>query len=352
MYVPTVNWTSENGFMIGAAIHNGFLTPKPLEYFVVPFWSFHNSDLAGFGKISYNITPYAKLIRKAKISLEGTQFGAPGNQNYHKIKAGLDLYFRSSQMNNSIMQKVYGNFISASNLFQIVHQEKATMSNYIQVGYQLEKPGNINPFNLQVSSESGKSFLKTSAEFNYRLSYYGKKKGLDIRLFAGAMLKNDPAIPFYSLAASGRSGSEQYLYEGTFPGRFSTFPSTFWSRQMSFSEGGLVSPVNGQLGYSRWLVSLSFTSSLPGKTARIPIKPFVNFLLNDHGIGIGNDSSFFYEAGLKGGLWNFLEIYIPLAVSKNIDSITGRFKDRIRLVFNLNTLSQVKLNSGIGFEIR
>jgi len=352
MGVPTINWTRENGFMVGAIIHNGFLTPKPLEYFVMPFWSFHNSDLAGFGRISYNIIPYAKLIRKAKISLEGTQFGAPGNQNYQKIKAGLDLYFRSGQMNNSIMQKAYGNFITASNLFQITHQEKAIMSNYLQFGYQLEKPGNINPFALLVSSESGQSFLKTSAEFNYRFSYYGKKKGLDIRFFAGTMLKNDPAVPFYSLAAGGRGGSEQYLYEGTFPDRFSTFPTTFWSRQMSLSEGGLVSPVNGQLGYSRWLVSLSLTSNLPGKISRIPIKPFVNLLLNDHGTGNDHNSPFFYEAGIKAGLWNFFEIYIPVLVSENIKTITGSFKDRIRLVFTLNTFSQVKLNSGIGFEIR
>jgi hypothetical protein len=352
MYVPTMNWTRENGFMIGAAIHNGFLTPKPLEYFVMPFYAFHNSDLAGFGRISYNITPYDKLIRKAKISLEGTQFGAPGNQNYRKIKAGLELNFRSSLKNNSITQKAYGNLIAATNLFQIIHQEKATMSNYLQFGYLLEKTGNINPYNLLVSSESGKSFLKTSVEFNYRLSYYGKKKGLDIRLFAGTMLKSNPAIPFYSLSASGRSGSEQYLYEGTFPDRFSAFPTAFWSRQMSFSEGNLVSPVNSQLGYSRWLVSLSFTSNLPGKTQRIPIKPFVNILLNDHGMGNAHNSPFFYEAGLKAGLWNFFEIYIPVLVSKNIESINGSFRDRIRLVFNLDTFSQVKLNSGIGFEIK
>jgi len=352
MYFPALNWTRENGLMIGTAIHNGFLTPKPFEYFVMPFYAFHNSDLAGFGRISYNIMPYDKLIRKAKISLEGTQFGAPGNQNYRKIKAGLELNFRSSLKNNSVTQKAYGNLIAASSLFRIIHQEKATMSNYLQFGYQLEKTGNINPFNLLVSSESGQSFLKTSVEFNYRLSYYGKKKGLDIRLFAGTMLKSDPDIPFYSLSASGRGGLEQYLYEGTFPDRFSVFPNTFWSRQMSFSEGDLVSPVNTQLGYSNWLVSLSFTSNLPGKISRFPIKLFVNILLNDHGTGTGNNSPFFYEAGLKAGLWNFFEIYIPLVVSGNIQSMNGSFRDRIRLVFNLDTFSQVKLNSGIGFEIK
>ena len=352
MYLPALNWTRENGLMIGSALHNGILTPKPLEYFVMPFYGFKRSDLAGFGRISYNITPYNHLIRKAKISLEGTQFGAPGNQNYLKLKAGLALYFRSTQMNNSLTHMVYGNFITASSLSRIIHQEKASMNNFLKFVYHLEKPGNINPFDLQVSSESGQSFWKTSVEYNYRISYYGKKKGLDIRLFAGAMLKTDQAVPFYALSASGRSGSEQYLYEGTYPDRFSVFPTTFWSRQMSFSEGGLVSPVNSQLGYSNWLVSLSFTSNLPGKIARIPVKPFVNFLLNDHGIGTGKDSPIFYEAGLKAGLWNFFEIYIPLVVSGNIESMNGTFRNRIRLVFNLDTFSQIKLNSGIGLEIK
>lgn len=352
MYMPVFNWTRENGFMLGVAFHNGILTPKPFQYFVIPFYTFSNSGLAGYGKISYNITPYDKFIRKSTISLEATQFGAPGNQNYQKIKAGLDLYFRSSHLNNSLTHKAFGNYIAASNLFQIENQEQAQLNSYLQFGYEMEKPGNINPYRLLVFSESSRTYLKTSLELNYRLSYYGRNNGLDIRLFAGSMLKNDPGVPFYSFSASGRGGPEQYLYEGTFPDRFSVSQKTFWSRQMSFSEGGLVSPVNAQLGYSQWLISLSITSSLPGKAAILPVKPFVNLLLNDHGIGTGNNSPIFFEAGLKVGMWNFFEIYLPVVVSGNIENITGTFKDRIRLVFKLNAVSQVNLNPGVSFEIR
>ncbi len=351
MYIPAFNWTRENGLMFGVALHNGFLTPKPFEYFVMPFFAFNNSGLAGFGKVAYNITPFEKLIRKATISLEGSQFGAPGDQNYHNLKAGLDLYFSPEKMNRLFTQKVYGKYIAASDLFQIELQRKATMSSYLQFGYQLNKSSIINPFNLLTSVESGPSYLKASMEFNYKLSYNGMKNGLDMRLFAGTMLKNNPDVPFYALSAGGRSGREQYLYEGTYPDRFSAFPTNFWSRQMTFTEGGLVSPVNENLGYSRWLISLSFTSNLPRKASKIPIRPFVNFLLNDHGLATGNDSPFFYEAGLKAGLWNFFEIYFPLVVSENITSVAGSLKDRIRLVFNLNSFSQVKLNSGFGIQI-
>lgn len=351
MYFPALNWTRENGLMIGMALHNGFLTPKPFEYFLMPFYAFSNSGLAGFGKISYNLTPFDNLIRKATISLEGTQFGAPGNQNYQKLKGGVDLYFRDHKMDNCLMHKVYGAYILASDLYQIEHQEKAGLNSYLQIGYQLDRSGKINPFRLLTSFESNHSFLKTSVEFNYKLSYRGIKRGLDLRLFAGTMMKENRNVPFYSLSAGARGGRDQYLYQGTYPDRFSTFPTSFWSRQMTFTEGGLVSPVNENLGFSRWLISLSFTSSLPGKAGRIPIKPFVNFLVNDHGIGTGSNSPLFCEAGLKSGLWNFFEIYVPVVVSGNIEAITGSVKDRIRLVFNLDLFNQGKLNSLPQFQI-
>jgi hypothetical protein len=111
---------------------------------------------------------------------------------------------------------------------------------------------------------------------------------------------------------------------------------------MTISEGGLVSPVNEQLGYSRWLVSMSFSSNLPGKAGKLGIKPFVNLLLNDHGLSPANNSPFFGEAGIKVGFWNLFEIHFPLLVTGNIQNITGSIKDRIRIVFSLDFSKQGK----------
>jgi len=55
-----------------------------------------------------------------------------------------------------------------------------------------------------------------------------------------------------------------------------------------------------------------------------------------------HNSPFFYEAGLKAGIWDFFEIYIPLLVSKNIDSANGSFKNRIRFIFSLDSFSSLK----------
>jgi hypothetical protein len=217
IYIPAVNWTRENSFMIGVALSNGFIIPKPVEYLIMPFYAFNGPSLAGFGRIAFNIIPYNKPIRLATISFEGTQFGAPGNQNYHKGKVGLDIYFRTNTMNDPVSQRVYGNYIAASDLYQIELPEEAKMLSYIQLGYILEKTGIVNPFTISASIESNYSYQKASAEFSYRYSYFGKDNGLDMRLFAGTMLKNVSDAPFYAFSPAGRSGREQYLYQGTYP---------------------------------------------------------------------------------------------------------------------------------------
>jgi hypothetical protein len=347
MFIPAVDWNSENGIMPGMILQNKYFLPKKIDYVIMPFYSFKKSGIAGYGRVSYNITPYSAFIRMATISLEGTQYGAPGNQDYHKIKAGVDLYFSTPQMNKPLNQTVFGYYYFASDLMQIELLRKAKMRSYLQLGYALKKNSIINPFDLLASIESHKSYQKASVEFNYRYSYSGKKSGLDMRLFAGTMLKTDAGAPFYSFAAGGRTGRELYLFQGYYPDRFGIFPNTFWSKQITVLEGGLVSIENDSVGYSRNLVSFSFTSNLPGRTGRIPVKPFVNMVLCDNGTGPLYKSSFYYEAGIKAGIWNFFEIYIPLLVSKNIETINSTFSNRIRIVLTLESMTQLKLNTRI-----
>jgi hypothetical protein len=345
LYFPSFNWTSADGFMLGVALQNGTLLPKPVEYLVMPFYTFRNSGLTGYGKISFNTIPYDNFIRLASLSFEGEQFGAPGTQNYHRAKIGLDVYLRSDSWINSVSRKIFGYFITASDLSQIKSLTPADMLSYLQFGYYMERTRIINPFNLSATFESGKSYQKTSFELNYKYSYSGKKNGLEFRLFAGTMLKNSSTDPFYAFSASGRSGPEQYLYQGVYPGRFSEFPKTFFSRQMTLSEGGLVSPLSDTIGYSRWICSLSLTSSLPGKFSKIPVKPFANILLNDHGPGISDKATLFWETGLKAGIWDFFEVYFPLLVSDNINTIRGSLKGRIRFIFRLEKLNSLRSKS-------
>jgi hypothetical protein len=130
--------------------------------------------------------------------------------------------------------------------------------------------------------------------------------------------------------------------QGTYPDRFAVFPDNFLSRQLALSEGNLVSTINDSLGYSRWLISFSLSSTIPKINKWLPVKPFVNLLLNDHGFGKDNNSPLFFEAGIKAGFPDLFEIYIPLVVSKNIDSVSGQFQNRIRFIFSLDSFGKEK----------
>ncbi len=333
VYTPIVNWNREDGLMPGLLLHNGVTIPKPLEYTLMPLYSFKASEFMGYGQLTYNLTPYNHYVRKASFFMEGSQFGAPGNRKYHTVKSGMDVDFRNYEKTSPFRHSLYTYFIAASDLAQVNRMERAQMSYYVQLGYRLTNNRSINPYNVLTSFESNKNYHKASVEYNYTFSFYGEDQGLDVRLYAGTMLQNNSSEPFYAFATGGRSGKEQYLYEGTFIDRFSDFPNGFFSRQMSLTEGALVSPVNDSIGYSSSLLSLSLSSNLPGRAGRLPVKPFVNFVVRD-----SQNHSFFYETGLKTGIWDFFEIHIPLYVSENIESATGSFKERIRFTMNLESL--------------
>ena len=344
VFFPAVNWTHEDGFMVGLNVHNTVTLPKPVEFSLTPFYKVKDTDLAGDGRIAFNFFPYDKLIRMASVSLEGTQYGSPGLQNYLRTKAGIDLFFRNDNGNNVLNHSLSGSMIMASDLFQIEQRSELVSKFFTKLGYKAEFISPVNPYSFQALLESGKTYKKASLETNYRISYYGPDSGLDFRIFTGLMLKTDPRISFYSFSAGGRDGKEQYLFDGTFYDRFNESSKSVWSRQMTLAEGGITSPLTDTLGFSRWLVSVTITSSIPIFDGKLPVKPFVNILLNDHGLNNGHGSPLFFEAGIKAGIWRIFEIYFPLVVSGNIASVDPGIRDRIRFVLNIDELTNIKLN--------
>ncbi len=345
IYIPAIDWNTENGLLIGLTFHNGSLLPKPVEYFMMPFYSLLKPGLFGYGKIILHINPYEAFFRIMTITLESTRFGAPGGQNYYLEKAGIELNFKTTQIINPVNQKIFVSMSAASDLFQLELLQKPSLKKYLQAGYKIENTGMVNPYSILFRLEENNSYQKISAELNYRFSYNGKNQGLDMRLFTGIMVTDNTKSPFYSFAASARSGPELYLYQGFYPDRFSTFPSTFWSREMTISEGALISVPKDSLRFSQRIISFSCVSNLPGITGLLPFKLFVNILLTNP--VTPRSTSLFFESGLKAGIWDFLEIYFPFPISGNLRSVNRSFRDGIRFVFNLESINKVRLNSAL-----
>ncbi|HEX2974745.1 MAG TPA: M1 family metallopeptidase [Bacteroidales bacterium] len=341
MVAPLLNWNRQDGLMAGIAVNNGIMLVKPVEYSIMPFFRFRDAGLSGKGKLAINFFPYDIFIRKASLSFDGMKFGRM-DQSYRMLRSGLDLYFRPD-FRNQIFSRVYGRFIAASDLTALLYNINPGVNYFFQAGYTVERISPFNPCDVSLGFESGDSYSKVSLTVNYKIGYGRIKNGLETRLYAGTMLKENRFVPFYSIAPSGRSGRELYTYQGEFADRFSAFPENFWSRQMAISEGGLITPLNSYTGYSSWLISAGFASTLPGAAGQIPVKPFVNVLYNDKPSG---GSHFYYEAGIKAGISGFFEIYLPFIVSRNINSVRDNIKERIRFTLSLDSFLRLRLNSG------
>lgn len=324
--------------MAGIALNNGSMLPKPVEFVFRPFYTFRVPDLSGQGRVDVNLIPYNSIVRKLTLSLEGERFGAIDNINYVILKPGIDVWFRNRNMLNSTSHHVSGRFIHATDIQTVAKDMKAGTNDFWQAGYSFSMSGLLNPFDISGTYEWNRSYGKVFMEFNYRLSYNMKNKGFDIRLFSGTMTKVDAFSDIYSFAPSGRSGKELYLFEGDFPDRFSEFANNFWSRQMQITEGSLVSPVNDSTGYSRSVISLSLSGNLPGFAGYLPVKPFANMVYAS-----GKRNPYFYEAGIKAGIWNVFELYMPLIVSGNISSIMPTIKERIRFTLNLESILKIRI---------
>lgn len=338
--IPLINWNRVDGFMPGAALTNGFLLPKPIEFLFMPFYSFRNEYLTGKGRVALNTIPYDKFFRKATFFIDGSLFGAPENRKFHFLRTGLNLYVRNKNMNFSPDHVFFGRYINASDL-SLLKSEVNRNRNFWQAGYTLNREIAINPYSLTTMLETGFDYRKSTLEIRYRYSYAGRGKGLNLRIFSGVMLKENSRYPIYSLAPSGRSGRELYLFQGDFPDRYGVSQSGFWSRQMLVNEGGLVSPVNDSIGYSKWLISASMTGNLPWRASKLPIRPFINMLYN--GNSVKRYDPFLFEAGLSAGLQDIFEFQIPIIVSGNIKGINNQVRERIRFIFSLETLYNTRL---------
>jgi hypothetical protein len=188
IYIPLVNWNRLNGFTPGIALYNGLLLPKPVEYFLMPLYSVRNNSLIGTGRVSFNITPYEKAVRMAKFSFEGARFGVPGDNHYNMVRAGLELFFRPATPTSPLRHTLHGDIVRASDLYRILLLEQPGMKNFYLAGYSLENTALINPYTIFAGFETHRTYSKASAGINYRYSYFGRNRGLDISLYSATML--------------------------------------------------------------------------------------------------------------------------------------------------------------------
>lgn len=365
MYVlPALGYNVYDRFMLGVVLHNVSLHERRFQYILAPMYAFGSKTLVGTGVLSYAFYPQGKFIDEIHANLEGKRFSFDrSNTNidkmlciqYNKIAPELRFFLTKPHPRSSLNQyfSLKGYWIQEGQLNyyrdpvdSLFRPEIGKPINQIygKVQYVVNNKRTYNPFDVTFEMQTGKSFSKLSAEGNIKIDYFKNKKGIYLRGYVGKMWEfNDNNFHRYDIAST-YTGWNDYLYDGIFFGR--NMQSGFAAQQISIKEGGMKMPTlfySNQIGLSNdWLAALNVNIDLP---IGLPIQLFADFTtFADAGKINPNGSKVLYDAGLKIHLAKFVEVNVPVLMSREYTeyrkSILGKNAFWKSITFNIN-LDQV-----------
>ena len=158
----------------------------------------------------------------------------------------------------------------------------------------------------------------------------------------------------YELKLSGTSGSEDYLYENIYLGRFENVKNngnSLLSRQFIKDQGGFTTYAP-YISTDKWMVSFTASTAIPklpfnlyGTIATYDNAGDVKWsvISNDNKIKTVQSKIFAFETGVELNLNDVIVIYFPLVTSSDIKEIgnclTSNYGEKIRFTLRLNKLN-------------
>jgi hypothetical protein len=349
---PIIGGNYYDKLSVGLVLHNYQIPVKKINFFIAPQYATGSKQLNYGTGITYNQFKQGSWLEISASALKYTMDDfKPANadriyQNVLRINPSIKytLYnkdLRSKQRwifqaRSFLMQENGLSFktittpggptdvVDKTTFNSTINQLKITSSNN-RVLY---------PYELNLTIDQGKNYVRAGFTANYFLNYANKKGGINARLFAGKFIYTTDKTFIqqyetdrYHLNMSGAKGYEDYTYSGYFIGR-NEFEG-YRSQQIMERDGFFkvrTDLLSNKIGKTDdWLMALNFSGDIPESVnifnvlpIKIPLKFFVD-------IGTYADAwkdnpatgRFLYDAGLQLPIANGLvNIYVPLLYSK------------------------------------
>jgi hypothetical protein len=372
---PAIAWNNYDKWMPGLNITNISLPFRNFEYSITPLYSWRQNEWSGTAYAEWTIPVGESFIKEVHIRQRFRKFHYDSNlyrtaentlenrsMHYMRFQPEVELRFRKKHPRATLYTSLTAgavflreetfNYTERINNVNIVSKELNDQSFY-RIQYAVNDKRVLDPWSANLTVEANEDILKTEVELRYRISYKMKRKGFDIRLFAGTAF-NDASGGRYGYFLSDRNGvfgSNDYAYDQLYFGRSET--EGWMSKQMGLRQGQFKAYTPfGQ--YKTWMATLNLIADIP---VPLPIRVYADIgttegLADDLDAVYGLTSIFSYNAGLCLSIAReTVEIYFPLFFSEEIkryqETNNLRFKDNIRFVFNIAKLSPMNTRSSI-----
>jgi len=317
--------------MAGALFHNGFLLKKPFEYQLMPMYGFYGSKLAGIGKLTYNFFPRFANIRSLSFSVSGLQFAYDEKTDFNKWKVEAKIIFRNNDFKFFPKHTAWVNFSQFTSLYDPAN---ITNTNLFNLNYQFQNPDKVNLTKVSYNVKANGDFGRTSIEIIYNLKPQFFKTPLTLRLFSGYLFNSSSKNLVNSFILGGRNGLSDIEYEGLFPGRFDA--DGMWAHQFMPVEGGFAVPY--YMISNKFIISAGFEFKPLSKSFFKLLKIYGNAAWLEAETPVISANRILYEAGVKVGQTDFLEVYFPVLYNKK-DLLTTDYKELIRFNLNLKVIN-------------
>lgn len=355
-FSPVIGWNNYNKTLLGAVFYNSFFPANKLDYTIMPLYGTGNNDFAGVFDVGYTVRPQASFFQDLRFGVSAQRYGYfyrpdVSYLNYNTLKPEITFSIKKDPRSPVTMSFRFRHTSVWKEIpaYNSALDEYVSVNNYYYVNdytQYLVSRQKINPWSGKINVQQGRGFTKASIEAKYRISFKGKNKGFDIRLFAGQFFIKNNTGP-YRFRMAGQRGYQDYQYDDTFLGRTDT--KGVFSQQFTETDGNFKVPTAvGQT--SDWLIALNLKTSIH---KRIPLNVYADLGTYKNAANAFPGSQFLmFNAGLSVPVIpNVFEVYFPLLSSSdikdNLEISTKNYWQRISFTFNFSNINPLKKVRGI-----
>lgn len=345
-YTPVVGWNQYNKVMPGIAFYNSLIPQKRFEYVLVPMYATNTNTFTGTGKINYNFLPQNNFKRLSLgISTSHFSYGNINNHNLTFTKIVPEIVF-------DVMNKNARSFYSTSLSFRYYfiakdesvpafdanriftnYKKETKQYDVREAQYLIKSKHPIRPHSLQITVHENTEMAKVFGEAKILFKYPEKKKGVDVRLFAGSFIFNNSRNGYYNF---GMSGNNDYLFNHIMLGR-TDFKGSL-SNQLIPNDGGFKN-LTALQSDRNWLSAINIQAALPLK---LPLAVYADAGISSASLQTSDQLVWAYGVAIT-VIPKVFEIYMPLGMSSDLNQLSYGEKVRFMLNFSLlNPFEQIK----------